>query len=143
MRFHSKPTDPVTPVHSGCATREGSRAGAGCGSNLEVRPGPRPQTLRPHQVKTTEVGPEALPTVSLPITNGVVIVSAVRMPASRLPGSARPDRGGGGHFPGSGECRSVRPAGVRVVRWGVRDLDDRLSDVVAAQHAEECPDRSE
>jgi hypothetical protein len=37
-------------------------------------------------------------------------------------------------------CRRVRPAGVRVVRWVVRDLDDRLSDVVAAQHAEECPD---
>jgi hypothetical protein len=64
-----------------------------------------------------------------PNTNGVVTVSAVRMSASRLPGSARGSLGlavlvaAEGAFPGSGECRSVRPAGSwvpgsGVVRWG-------------------------
>ena len=37
----------------------------------EVRPGPRPPTLRPYPVKTGEAGPEALSTVSLPIINGL------------------------------------------------------------------------
>jgi hypothetical protein len=35
-------------------------------ADSEVRPGPRPPTLRSHQVKTREAGPEALPTSSLP-----------------------------------------------------------------------------
>src|SRR5271169_884624 len=35
-------------------------------ADSEVRPGPRPPTLRPYSVKTGEAGPEALPTSSLP-----------------------------------------------------------------------------
>src|SRR5690242_11418917 len=35
-------------------------------ADSEVRPGPRPQTLRPYQAKTTEAGPEAQSTSSLP-----------------------------------------------------------------------------
>jgi hypothetical protein len=38
-------------------------------ADSEVRPGPRFPTLRPHQLKTGEAGPEALPTSSLPIRN--------------------------------------------------------------------------
>src|SRR6266516_3951291 len=38
----------------------------------KVRPGPRPLTLRPHHRKTAEAGPEALSTVSLPITRAWV-----------------------------------------------------------------------
>jgi hypothetical protein len=35
-------------------------------ADSEVRPGPRPPTLRPHHRKTVQAGPEALPTSSLP-----------------------------------------------------------------------------
>src|SRR5690348_12936370 len=34
-------------------------------ADSEVRPGPRPQTLRPYQAKTSEAGPEAQSTSSL------------------------------------------------------------------------------
>src|SRR5262245_30085244 len=36
-------------------------------ADSEVRPGPRPPTLRPHHRKTTEAGPKALKPSSLPI----------------------------------------------------------------------------
>src|SRR5438067_5585247 len=36
-------------------------------ADSEVRPGPRPPTLRPNRHTTQEAGPEALPTSSLPI----------------------------------------------------------------------------
>jgi hypothetical protein len=42
-------------------------------ADSEVRPGPRPPTLRPHHRKTAQAGPEALSTVSLPITGGWVV----------------------------------------------------------------------
>ena len=35
-------------------------------ADSEVRPGPRPPTLRPHHRKTAQAGPEAQPTSSLP-----------------------------------------------------------------------------
>src|SRR5439155_13183265 len=38
-------------------------------ADSEVRPGPRPQTLRPYQAKTSEAGPEAQSTSSLPNTH--------------------------------------------------------------------------
>ena len=39
-------------------------------ADSEVRPGPRPPTLRPNRDTTREAGPEALPTSSLPIPHG-------------------------------------------------------------------------
>ena len=39
-------------------------------ADSEVRPGPRLPTLRLHHRKTAQAGPEALPTLSLPITSG-------------------------------------------------------------------------
>ena len=41
-------------------------------ADSEVRPGPRPPTLRPRQAKAREAGPEALPTPSLPIRRWAV-----------------------------------------------------------------------
>ena len=35
-------------------------------ADSEIRPGPRPPTLRPHHRKTAQAGPEAQPTSSLP-----------------------------------------------------------------------------
>src|SRR5215469_14330537 len=43
-------------------------------ADSEVRPGPRPQTLRPYQAKTSEAGPEALSTSSLPIRDSYVCI---------------------------------------------------------------------
>src|SRR5437763_826287 len=42
------------------------RTARAASADSEVRPGPRPQTLRPYQAKTTEAGPEAQSTSSLP-----------------------------------------------------------------------------
>jgi hypothetical protein len=42
-------------------------------ADSEVRPGPRPQTLRPYQAETSEAGPEAQSTSSLPIRRGVAL----------------------------------------------------------------------
>jgi hypothetical protein len=39
-------------------------------ADSEVRPGPRLPTLRTHHLKIREAAPEALPTLSLPITGG-------------------------------------------------------------------------
>ena len=39
-------------------------------ADSEVRPGPRPPTLRPHRRKTVQAGPEALSTSSLPTLCG-------------------------------------------------------------------------
>jgi hypothetical protein len=39
-------------------------------ADSEVRPGPRPPTLRPHHRKTAQAGPGALPTSSLPTLSG-------------------------------------------------------------------------
>src|SRR5438552_1482911 len=40
-------------------------------ADSEVRPGPRPPTLRPNRHTTQEAGPEALPTSSLPNIYGL------------------------------------------------------------------------
>src|SRR5690348_2223101 len=53
-------------------------------ADSEVRPGPRPQTLRPYQAKTTEAGPEAQSTSSLPTMSGLWIM------ASHRPGGTEP-----------------------------------------------------
>ncbi len=50
----------------GPADRSFRRTTRAASADSEVRPGPRPPTLTPHQVKATEAGPEALPTSSLP-----------------------------------------------------------------------------
>ena len=42
------------------------RTARAASADSEVRPGPRPQTLRPYQAKTPEAGPEAQSTSSLP-----------------------------------------------------------------------------
>jgi hypothetical protein len=49
------------------ADRSFRRTARAASADSEVRPGPRLQTLRPHQAKTAEAGPEAQSTVSLPI----------------------------------------------------------------------------
>src|SRR5258707_10537555 len=50
----------------GPADRSFRRTTRAASADSEVRPGPRPPTLTPHQVKAREAGPEALPTSSLP-----------------------------------------------------------------------------
>src|SRR5258707_3588926 len=50
----------------GPADRSFRRTARAASADSEVRPGPRPPTLTPHQVKAREAGPEALPTSSLP-----------------------------------------------------------------------------
>src|SRR5260221_7179384 len=50
----------------GPADRSFRRTARAAPADAEVRPGPRPPTLTPHQVKAREAGPEALPTSSLP-----------------------------------------------------------------------------
>ena len=50
----------------GPADRSSRRTARAASAESEVRPGPRPPTLRPHHRKTTEAGPEALSTLSLP-----------------------------------------------------------------------------
>jgi hypothetical protein len=67
--------DPVQGQQAGSAGRyqrhdqliEAAELAAG---ELGGQAGPRPPTLRPHHLKTTEAGPEALPTSSLPNTRG-------------------------------------------------------------------------
>jgi hypothetical protein len=54
------------PLTWGPADRSFPRTARTASADSEVRPGPRPPTLRPHQGKTGEAGPEALPTSSLP-----------------------------------------------------------------------------
>ena len=49
------------------------RTARAASADSEVRPGPRPQTLRPYQAKTSEAGPEAQSTSSLPITGSFAI----------------------------------------------------------------------
>src|SRR5215467_6489106 len=51
----------------GPADRSIPRTARSASADSEVRPGPRPPTLRPNQSKTTEAGPEHLSTSSLPI----------------------------------------------------------------------------
>src|SRR6266536_1704304 len=51
------------------ADRSFRRTTRAASAESEVRPGPRLPTLRPHHLKTGEAGPEALPTLSLPITS--------------------------------------------------------------------------
>src|SRR4029077_4949004 len=48
------------------AGRSFRRTAEAASAESEVRPGPRPPTLRPHHRKTAQAGPEALSTVSLP-----------------------------------------------------------------------------
>src|SRR5438046_9806436 len=50
----------------GPADRSILKTARAASADSEVRPGPRPPTLRPRQVKAREAGPEALPTPSLP-----------------------------------------------------------------------------
>src|SRR6266852_4931539 len=54
----------------GPAGRSSRRTARAASADSEVRPGPRPPTLRPYHTKTAEAGPEpeALSTSSLPIT---------------------------------------------------------------------------
>src|SRR6185437_2132330 len=54
------------PLTWGPADRSFPRTARTASADSQVRPGPRPPTLRPHQGKTGEAGPEALPTSSLP-----------------------------------------------------------------------------
>src|SRR5260221_8028808 len=54
----------------GPADRSFRRTTRAASADSEVRPGPRPPTLTPHQVKAREAGPEALPTSSLPTMSG-------------------------------------------------------------------------
>ena len=52
----------------GPADRSSRRTARTASAEPEVRPAPRPPTLRPHHRKTTQAGPEALSTSSLPVT---------------------------------------------------------------------------
>ena len=49
-------------------------------ADSEVRPGPRPPTLRPHHRTTTQAGPETLKPSSLPIMRRPGAYAAIRAP---------------------------------------------------------------
>src|SRR6266480_5205063 len=63
-----RPAAPVGAIKPGPGRRIVIKTARAASADSEVRPGPRPPTLRPRQVETGEAGPEALPTSSLPIT---------------------------------------------------------------------------
>src|ERR1700757_2328060 len=64
-----RPAPPAGAVQTwGPAGRSSRRTARTASAESEVRPGPRLPTLRPYPVKIGEAGPEALPTLSLPIT---------------------------------------------------------------------------
>src|SRR5216683_1152510 len=71
----------------GPADRSFRRTTRAASADSEVRPGPRPPTLTPHQVKAREAGPEALPTSSLPTRCDWDWRSPGRSPAHRTCGS--------------------------------------------------------
>ena len=54
-------------------------------ADSEVRPGPRPPTLRPHHHKTTQAGPEALSPSSLPNRDGQLPWSSCQLPRPEQP----------------------------------------------------------
>src|SRR6202040_2787293 len=63
-----RPAPPAGAVKTwGPADRSSRRTARTASAESEVRPGPRPPTLRPHHRKTAQAGPEALSTFSLPI----------------------------------------------------------------------------
>src|SRR5215470_13368286 len=61
-----RPAAPVGAINLGPADGSLARQQA-ASAESEVRPGPRPPTLRPYRPRTGEAGPEALSTPSLPI----------------------------------------------------------------------------
>ena len=62
-----RPAPPAGAVKTwGPADRSSRRTARAASAESEVRPGPRPPTLRPHHRKTAQAGPEALSTSSLP-----------------------------------------------------------------------------
>src|SRR2546429_6832662 len=63
-----RPAAPVGAIKPGPGRRIVIKTARAASADSEVRPGPRPPTLRPRQVETGEAGPEALPTPSLPTT---------------------------------------------------------------------------
>jgi hypothetical protein len=81
-------------------------------ADSQARPGPRLPTLRPRSVKIGEARPEALPTLSLPITSGFLPGRAHRVSAHRTSGSEPVSATSSGSV-----SRAVRPAvGFRQVR---------------------------
>src|SRR6266851_10122090 len=71
----------------GPADRSFRRTTRAASADSEVRPGPRPPTLTPHQVKAREAGPEALPTSSLSIL--CVLLSRPEPPSAHSDASIR------------------------------------------------------
>ena len=61
-------------------------------ADSEVRPGPRPPTLRPNRDTTREAGPEALPTSSLPTMRWLSMKSSLRRSGTERPVMARAER---------------------------------------------------
>ena len=61
-----RPAAPVGARNLGPGRQIVIKTARAASADSEVRPGPRPPTLRPHQRKTWEAGPEALSTSSLP-----------------------------------------------------------------------------
>ena len=74
-----RPAPPAGAVKTwGPADRSSRRTARAASAESEVRPGPRPPTLRPHHRKTAQAGPEAQSTSSLPIISAGLRLGVVQ-----------------------------------------------------------------